>query len=272
MQAILSATLVTALFVQDGASSSQVPLDDSDEAKTARLEYTKAKAAEYEIRLQSEDGPELTLIEPVLRFNDDVTGVLDGILFLWTRNGRPEASSSFWMRRVGSEFHEFQSLAAVRLFAKRNGRPTWYPTQPGTTPKPIPEAPPPADTARHRLFQMKALARQFSASVTDRTGQQQLRLLPQPVYRCGSANGGALDGALFSFCKGTNPEAMLLVEALWAENGFEWDYSIARMTCRQIEVRRNGQAVWEVPYLRTARSREDPTEAYFTVVKRAAEQ
>ena len=38
-------------------------------------------------------------------------------------------------------------------------------------------------------------------------------LLSQPVYRYGRSDGDVADGAIFAFCKGTNPEVLLLLLA-----------------------------------------------------------
>ena len=62
---------------------------------------------------------------------------------------------------------------------------------------------------------MRRLARQFSASVNDdKFGRQQLRLLSKPLYSYGKAGSQVLDGAIFAFAKGTNPEVLVLIEAV----------------------------------------------------------
>ncbi len=236
---------------QRGPERAQVGLNPFKLDGPARLEYMKQTAAEYEIYRGGEDGEKLTLIEPVLRFSDSVTGVVDAVLLLWTRKERPEAAASFWYRGPSqTEHHEFQSLSTEKLTARRRGRAAWHPSRPGIQMKPLPGAPAPAESAAGRLVHMRSLARQFTASITDQTGRQQLRLMPQPVYRFAQSNGGTLDGALFVFAKGTNPEVMLLLEAVQGEAGAQWYSGFARMTVRQIEVRRAGEVVWKTPHLR----------------------
>jgi hypothetical protein len=124
---------------------------------------------------------------------------------------------------------------------------------------------PPAAAAAGRLNQMRAFAREFTASVaTSTTDRQELRLLPQPVFRYGRADGAVADGAVFAYCKGTNPEVLLLVEAVPNGGRLEWEHAFARMTSRGCEVRRGDKEVWSVPRV----SGGPPTDPYFNVVQR----
>ena len=251
MHSACPAMILACALMQGEGQVPQAELNPLQLEKAARLDYLKKRGAEYEIHLESDPPEKLTLLEPVLRFNDNVTGVIDAVLFLWTDKGRPEVAASFWFRRSSqTEHHEFQSLSTKKLVAKRGGQPAWHPSEPGIEMKPIAKDSPPATTALQRLFQMRSLAREFSASVTDPTGRQQLRLLPQPVYRYGGSERELLDGALFLFVKGTNPEAMLLLEASAVGSGHQWQYALARMTVRQIEVHRGGELIWKTAHLR----------------------
>src|SRR5437764_14950764 len=156
------------------------------EEKAARMEHMKQAAKGYEIALASDAAKKLTLVEePLLRFDDQVTGVVDGTLFVWTLDDRLAATASVWIRKTGHEFHEFQSLAAGPLTASSQGQAKWAPAQPGVEWTPAPIAQPPAATAVGRLGQMRALAREYAAKLFTEKDQQELRLLPQPVYRYG---------------------------------------------------------------------------------------
>jgi hypothetical protein len=109
------------------------------------------------------------------------------------------------------------------------------------------------------------LARAYSATVTGwEQDQQVLRLLPQPVYRYGRPDGAVADGAIFAYCKGTNPEVLLLVEAVQNGKDLQWNHAFARMSARGCAVRREDKVVWSVPLLRG----ESPTDPYFNVVQR----
>src|SRR5207253_5245438 len=136
-------------------------------------------------------------------------GVVDATQFVWMLGDRPTATASVWIRNTGHEFHEFQSLADGPLTATNQGQTKWAPARPGVEWKPTANAPPPAATAVGRLAQMRAVAREYSATVAAEKDQQELRLLPQPVFRYGRPDGAVVDGAMFAYCTGTNPEVLL---------------------------------------------------------------
>jgi hypothetical protein len=260
---LLCYVLITA--GQAGNDPSKLDSAKDQEEKAARMEHMKQAAKSYEIALASDAADKVTLSEePLLRFDDHVTGVVDGTVFVWTLEDRPVATASVWIRKSGHEFHEFQSLAAGALTASNQGRAKWTPAQPGIERKPAPASQPPAATAARRLNQMRALAREYSATVMGwENDQQVLRLLPQPVYRYGRPDGAVADGAIFAYCKGTNPEVLLLVEAVKTGDKLQWKYAFARMSARGCEVRREDEVAWSAPLLRA----ESPTDPYFNVVQ-----
>ncbi len=54
-------------------------------------------------------------------------------------------------------------------------------------------------------------------------------LLPQPVYRYSDPNTGLIDGSLFLFAIGTNPEVFLFVECHGKDGEPRaWQYGVAR--------------------------------------------
>ena len=72
----------------------------------------------------------------------------------------------------------------------------------------------PADSAAARLRQMRALAQEFTGRQTNREGvDRDMRLLAQPIYRYENTKGDLIDGGLFVFVLGTDPEVFLLIEA-----------------------------------------------------------
>src|SRR5207247_2374244 len=85
----------------------------------AALKLTQAAAAEYEIRVGSEDKPLELQSEPVLRWSNPDRGEIHGNVFLWTRAGRPLVVASLhkWFSPHTHMSHEFQSLAEEPLSA-----------------------------------------------------------------------------------------------------------------------------------------------------------
>lgn len=246
----------TLLAQSDPATATEV---DRGRDTSERLEEMKEAAASYVVsRLRNGSVP-LTLIEePVLRYSDNVTQVPDGSLYVWTSADRPEAVVCIWYHPDGRRYHEFQSLSESGLQAEAAGVVWWNPEEAGVEFREFPEAGSPAENERQRLLQMRSLARRFSAAVSDdKYGRQELRLLAQPVYRYGGPDRPVLDGAIFAFAKGTNPESLLLIEARRKEaGGYEWRYAPARMSSRRCEMQYDGKSVWDLPQTRWQRSFE----------------
>ena len=53
-----------------------------------------------------------------------------------------------------------------------------------------------------------------------------------------------LDGAVFAFVQGTDPETLLLIEAFKKGSGFEWQFAFARRTSGELEGRHKDVIVW----------------------------
>ena len=159
----------------------------SDAAARA-LDAFKAEAAEYVVKLESRPTEKLQLVkEPVLRWDNPARTGEDGAIFVWTRGGRPEMIGTIFTYRFNDRInrkHELHSLAVEPLTAEFRGQEVWAPKSSGVKFTSLPGAPAPAATSRQRLTQMKALAREFAASMKDEQGESyQLRLLTQPLVR-----------------------------------------------------------------------------------------
>jgi hypothetical protein len=115
--------------------------------------------------------------------------------------------------------------------------------------KPIPGAPAPADSAAVRLRQMRALAQEFTGRQTTRAGvDHDMRLLVQPIYRYENTQGDLIDGGLFVFVQGTDPEVFLLIEARQPRGGApEWRFGATRMHAIYLRLNRGGREVWSAP-------------------------
>jgi hypothetical protein len=104
---------------------------------------------------------------------------------------------------------------------------------------------------------MKAIARNFSSTFLrmvdrDEKSRIELRLLPQPLYRyerdvTADDKTGLLDGALFAFAQGTDPQSLLLLEARRNGSKSEWMFAFARSASGALDARYRGQVVWSVP-------------------------
>jgi hypothetical protein len=226
--------------------------DMQESEETTRL--IKAEQPNWKLWKGPDRKHELALeSKSVLRWTNPGTGRVYGDLYFWTAAGRPEVVMSLfkaWDPPDG--FHaEMHSLALEMVEAERSGKTVWAPSKPGVTLRNVPDAPKPADTAVRRLSQMRALALEFDAVLTDKrrnnSGERQaLRLLTQPLYRYQSADSELVDGALFAFVLGTDPEVFLLLEARRAQETTKWQFGLARMNNDSLAVSHKDREVWRI--------------------------
>jgi hypothetical protein len=192
--------------------------------------------------------------QPILRWLNPTRGQKgEPTLILWTDAGRPEALASVYPWGTNL-IHECCSLARGEgLIAKDRGLTLWAPSTPGVTFRDIPDSPTPAETATARLLQARALAERFKAALVSSAGnresREELRLLPKPIYRYDlnltkSAYPDLIDGVMFAFVQGTDPEVVLLVEAIRRGDRIGWQYAFARATGYSVEARLGSQVVW----------------------------
>ena len=97
---------------------------------------------------------------------------------------------------------------------------------------------------------MKSLASRFSSVLLqwrdDASDREKLRMLPQPVYRYESEDPDLIDGAMFFFVQGTDPETVLLLEAVRSQSGLQWQFAMARRSSGSLLGQYDGRTVWEV--------------------------
>ena len=180
-------------------------------------------------------------------------------VFVWTRHGRPEILGCMI---AGPEmddgrrhlYHEFHALTLGPLPPQElSGGRTWSLKEPAIELKLLKDAPLPAESAPVRLSQMRALSREFSATMHYEGQPWELRLLSQPIYRYDVSEDEAatrdwLDGALFTFVwtTGTDAELVLLFEARQHEGEYHWHYAPVRFTTREVALKHRDRQVWNV--------------------------
>ncbi len=223
-----------------------------------RLQIIKEVAKAYSLYDARDVEHPLTRANPLLKFEDPVTQATMGAVYVWSNDQkRPLAIASIYFRGDGARVDEFQSLTEANLVAEFRDEVVWRPALPGVEWKILPGGVP--DTRPLRLAKMRELARQFAASVRDaKSGRQELRLLPQPIYRYEDANRRIVDGALFCYAKGTNPEVLLLLQAETSAGGTQWQHAFCRMTERECEVKSDEHVVWKAAKTQIPQAPEDP--------------
>jgi hypothetical protein len=245
--AVLQPRVVPAADLQEAKERDAAESEETTRLIKAELPnwtFWKGPARETKLKLETKS---------VLRWTNPGTGRVYGDLYLWTADGRPEVIVSLfkaWDPPDG--FHaEMHSLSLGELEAERDGTRFWQPTEPGITLRDVPDAPQPADTPVRRLAQMRTLAADFSAVLTDfrrnNSGERQaLRMLTQPMYRYQTTKGDLVDGAIFAFVMGTDPEVFLLLEARRAKDAVRWQFGLARMNNDSLAVMHHETEVWSI--------------------------
>jgi hypothetical protein len=251
--------LAPALALAGLIAGPRLAADESKSTNSTETEafqkYARKTAGEYDFRLIAEPDRKLVLRdEPILRWTNPVGGhQAHGEVFIWTDRGRPEAVLSLYEVTQPDgvhEHHEFTSLSLGDLKAERSGAVAWAPPKGSVEMKRFPDAPPPEGPPRLRLGQMRKLAAQLTADKTTREDvKRDLRLLTQPIYRYEGEHPDILDGALFAFVEGTDPEVLLLLEARRVGKQYEWFFGAARMNSIHMRVLRGEETLWDAPVL-----------------------
>lgn len=192
----------------------------------------------------------------VLRWRNTVrinTGA--ALLAIWTDQGRPEAMATIF--QTGDQIcHEMGSLSrSQKIVVRDKTRVVWSPGKPGVEFRDVPDAPAPAKDQAGRLRQMKSLAGRFTARLRPLDASagtpEVLRLLPTPLYRYdlkdARGTGPILrDGGMFAFVMGTDPEVVLLLEAVERDDKVIWQYAFARATAYAVEANLGDEIAWSV--------------------------
>lgn len=246
-----------------------VSADDS-EAAVKFTKYAKQMASEYTI----ESADRLLELDetPVLTWTDPENGEIYGAVFVWTDAGRPATIASIykWYRPYTHGTHEFQSLSTDSITGLRDNQKDWLCSKPGVVWKPALGDPAMGRTSAQRLTRLRFIARQFALQMTEKDGSvDTLRLLSQPLYRYQCPTSNVIDGALFAFARGTDPEALLLLEVRDEDGKPKLFYALARSNFLPISASYGGEEIWKVERLDRARMKAG-TEPYTKFIFRDA--
>jgi hypothetical protein len=256
--------IVTVLCLPSLAAAAQLTQTDDapkNQNMASGLDEMRKLAETIKAFAKTENGTQrMELVQnPLLRFNDAARSFPDGTLWAWGRVGRPAALLCIALYTptagVPEWNHEFTSLSAATLTAEGSAGQKWSPQKPGLTMQVLPDATTPADTSANRLRQMKELARRFSAfEILRPQGQRyELRLLTSPVHQYAHPDSGLIDGTIFIFAYGTNPEVALLIEAERTAPSLPvWRYGLAPISAADLFVNLNDREVWSQPQLQTS--------------------
>jgi hypothetical protein len=234
-----------------------VAAQDADEPETDERERRMAVMSKLvgAIRIfENIDGKDVELQRsetPITHFNDPVRRHEDGTLWVFNRNGRPVAMITCTTNdsRTRRWWHSVASLSTNRLRGEKTGRSVWTPQKPGVEYRPLPDAPPPASTTARRQLQLRQVARRFNAHQFWKPGNQrfELRLSARPVLVYSDESARVLDGGVFLFTHGVNPELVLLVEAVGGQKAASWQYAIAKIGSAEFHASLDDKEVYQSP-------------------------
>jgi len=248
----LACHVVIGLFLW---SISSVSAQDDPEAKQ-RLELMQVAVDSLEPE-SSELNLKVALkiaSKPLLRYNDPTRGggglkqdtnfLLDAGVWRLGTEGRPTALVTVEIYQAGDKSRilalEFLSLTNKKfLLRHKTENVLWEATASGLSMKELPDAPKPSAMAATRLTQMRQLARRFAAKERVKKELVECRMLGQPIDRYQSEAEKIVDGAIFAFANGTNPEVGLVLES----DGKLWRYGILRLTSAELSATLDDQEV-----------------------------
>jgi len=242
----------------------EAPDKSDDEARKQRLEYMKSFRSDFELfRGTRSDQPLNAVDDPIQRFSNPIRNFFsDCGVFLWLDGKRPVAVATVSIRGNGVVWFETASLSSGALRCLRKENTYWTPQSASLAEQRLTDAPPPAASPRSRLAQMRQLCEQFTFRTEPVLEKPtQLRLMPQPLFRFDDEVAGIIDGGLFAFAETTDPEALLLLEAVGGSGNEApyWRFTVAKMTSRPTVAERNEKTVWSVGgYWLNPRSINDP--------------
>jgi hypothetical protein len=188
--------------------------------------------------------------QPLLRYSDPTrddlgSSLLDAGVWRLGTEGRPTALVTVEIYGAPDELRmlgfEFLSLSEKKfsLKHKTEEKIRWNPASSGLDLKELPDAPKSAATPAARLVQMRQLVRRFVVKERFKDQLIECRLLAQPIDRYQSVAEKIVDGAIFAFANGTNPEIGVLFES----DGERWQYGILRLTAAESSVTLDGRQV-----------------------------
>lgn len=246
--------------------------ESPESARDAWNRYYLGIAKQYSIVRGDKTAEKLQLVERAALHwaNPQRVGQTHGAFFVWTHRGRAEAVGTIFSfhhpptNTYRNVVHEFHSFSTASLTAKFKGKKVWAPREKAVKFRAVEGARKPARTAALRLTQMRRIAKQFTVKLsTSETETQELRLLPQPLYRYVPRADSDFDGAVFTLVMGTDPECLMIIETNQAKEADGWQVGFARFTHAGFEVHHRGDVVFS--HVKGTEPDNDPSHRYICI-------
>jgi hypothetical protein len=257
--AVLLSLVVAHIAVGQEASQATKKQNEVDEEKVELpvwRRYLEASMRDYTLDDPADPNAKFTLTDrPAFIHAEPLEGEERGLLYLWKdEDGRPVAAITGILMRFSEgdsswhELHEFHSLWDVSIGMHDKGRNVWQPSEAGVTWEKFNVDSKVGKTERLRQLQMKKVARRFEAKMNykDR-GEWNLRMIDKPIYNYTyqNENKQSVSGGVFTFCRSTDPEVLLLIESRSKKDGeYEWFWTSACFSDGSSFLSLDGREVW----------------------------
>jgi hypothetical protein len=257
----LAALVPVAVVVALADGRAQAPAETSDVRKAAEqlVDSLEPESLQGEAWVKAK-----RIARPLLIYTDPTRGDDSGFLWAWSNKGRPLAVAEMFQKTTNKFVWDIHicNTSGVRLRAGRMGAPWWLENDSDIAFKDVPAAPPLGAEPALRQRQMKLLAQNFTAYTMFRDGvRTDLRRLDRPLHSYRDEEAGILEGGLFAFANGTNPEMLLFIEARQGKGKSSkpvWQFGVSRATYGQLHAEYEGKEVYFATYGNLVIGRDKP--------------
>lgn len=245
-----------AVFAQSPPPSAPAAVERTPEEQAAfeKLQRAMLALGKSYTGIRESDGEKLTPLDaPLQRWTNPLLGIEHGSFVGWKdSDGRPMAVAQIYKWSTNPQwFMEHQSLSPALMSFESPGNTTWRPRKPGIEWHKLDKnVPKPTSSKSLRLAQLKSISRRFTATDTNDSGESRnFRLLTTPSMRYAVEKDGILEGALFTFVSGTDPDVLLLLELRQdkqddsGKSGFYW--ALAPMSTGRLTGYLDEEVVWK---------------------------
>lgn len=228
--------------------------EDSDKL----FQEMKQLSRETVVNVKTEDGLKRAELipTPVFRYSDQPRRIVDASLWAWMQDGRLIAFQKIEAVLAADDEllwqYCFASFTSSQLDVRWPRASRFQTTAPGVVFRSFPTAPAPSEKSFVRLQQMKKLASQFRAAISDEadgSDEEVMRLLPKPVFVYPQKPASPTLGVFGLTSNGTNPDAYIILRAETETGELTWKYGTRRMTTGAVKVTLNGEEVMDTKYL-----------------------
>lgn len=212
----------------------------------ARHEFMFKQAKTY--KGTRADGVKITPCdEHLLLWTNPYVGIEHGLLVGWKdADGRPMAAAQIYVwpntEKWNIELHSLSQKS--QEFTSPNNK-NWSPKGPAIEWTKLLYPPPVAKAKKLQMSQLRQIARRFHA-VDVGAKNRRYRFLSSPVYSYDAPKQGVLQGAMFVFASGTDPELLLLIELREDRetNTKAHHWALARMNRSEMKAYLDDEVVW----------------------------